>query len=114
MHLGHKRTGRVDGREIPCLGFLSNFRTDAMGTEDDDGSLWDIIDRFDEDHATVLEPLDDVLVVHDRVINVDRIAFHDVEKLIDDVDGHVYAGTEAAGIGKNDLHGSGRIPLAGL
>ena len=36
---------------------------------------------------------------------VRTVAFEDVEDLVDDVDGHLDAGAEAAGVGEDDLHG---------
>src|SRR5581483_1516541 len=50
-----------------------------------------------------------VLVVDDFMAHVDRRAVHG-KRTLDDFDGAVDAGAEAAGIGKQDFHGSGFYP----
>ena len=49
------------------------------------------------------QPLDHVAVVHDFVTHVDRRA-EQLDRTLDDVDGAIDAGTEAARIGEQDLH----------
>jgi hypothetical protein len=53
------------------------------------------------------ESLDDVAVVDDLVVDEDLLVAADVDQLVDDVDRHVDAGAEAAGVGEQDLHRDG-------
>jgi uncharacterized protein (UPF0261 family) len=44
--------------------------------------------------------------MHDLVIDVDGFVWADVDQLVDDINGHVHAGAKAAGICKDELHGT--------
>ena len=57
----------------------------------------------------LLEPLDDVLVVDDLVIDVERGA-EELEGALQALDGHVDPGAEASGVGQNDLHRREQTP----
>ena len=58
---------------------------------------------LDEHRALAPQVLDHELVVHDLVPHVDRRAVQR-ERALDDLDGAVDAGAEAAGIGEQDFH----------
>ena len=69
---------------------------DPVGRENDDGSFGDFVDFVHEQHALLLEGIDDELVMDDFMAYVDRRA-ELFEGLFDDVDGAVNTGTESAG-----------------
>ena len=87
-----------------CISLLSDGRAHPMSAEHHGGVLGHIGNVIDKDGAATAEVADHVLVVHDLVIHVDRTIAPDIQKLIDDIDGHVYTGTETSGIGQNQLH----------
>jgi hypothetical protein len=72
----------------------------AVGGEHDVAPLGTSCQLLDEDCALGLQIVDDELVVHDLVAHVDRRA-ELRERLLDDSDGAVDAGAEAAGIGES-------------
>lgn len=96
----------IDGGEVSRLGLGPNVRADAVGTKDDDGSLGHLIEVFDKRHAAAGEAAYDVFVVDDFVVDVDWSVVEEVQDLIDNIDGHVDTGTEAAGIGEDEMHDS--------
>ena len=76
-----------------------------MGAEDHDAALGDLTQIVHEDHAPIDEAINDMLVVHNLVVDIDRFVLaDDVQHLIDDIDGHAYAGTESTRVGEHDLH----------
>ncbi len=105
MDLRHERTGRVDGGQVSGGRALPDGRADAVGAEDDDRVRRHLVDIVHEVDALIPEAIHDVLVVHDLVKDVDRLVRTDIQELIDDVDGHVDAGAEAARIGEDQFHG---------
>lgn len=84
-----------------------------MGAEDDDLSFGDLVDVFDEGDAPASEAIDDVLVVDDLVVDVDIFVWAEVEDLVYDVDGHLYACAEASWVGEEESHGLFVAPSAG-
>jgi hypothetical protein len=48
-------------------------------------------------------------IVHDVVVHINDLIVDDTQNLLDDVDSHVDAGAEAAGIGEHDSHRSFRF-----
>ena len=90
-------------RSLPGAGLLADLGRDAMGAVEEGRPLGDLRDRLDEDHAPAPEPLDDVLVVDDLVIDVDR-GPEEVERALQALDRHVHPGAEASGIRQDDLH----------
>ena len=72
----------------------------------------DLVDRVDEDDAAAAEALDDVAVVDDFVIDVERRA-EELEGRVRGFDGHVDAGAEAAGTCQDHMHSfASRRPTA--
>ena len=105
VDLGDERARRIDDLEPAFGGAGADRRAHAVRAEDDDLALGNVVDVLDEDNAEVAEAADDMRVVHDLVVNVDRLAlFADVEKLLHHVDRHEDAGAEATGIGEHDPH----------
>ncbi|MNV95635.1 hypothetical protein D3C71_1905460 [compost metagenome] len=78
-----------------------------MGAEDDDDVVGDLVQFLDEDGAARAQVFDHELVVHHLVTHVDRRA-EDFQSAVDDFDGAVDTGAEAAGIGEFDMHGDSR------
>ena len=75
-----------------------------MRAEDHRGVGRHLVEFLDEHGPEAAQPVDHELVVHDLVAHVDRRA-EELDGALDDVDGTVHAGAEAAGIGEQDLHG---------
>ncbi len=118
VHFGHQRAGRVENLQAAPLGFLADRLGNAVGAEDDDDVVRHLIEFLDEDGAALAQVVHDELVVHHLVTHVDRRT-EDIEGTVDDLDGAIHAGAEAAGIGEFDLHGGlvgdaviGRMNLA--
>jgi len=95
--------GGVDFGEVSLAGLSADIGRDAVGGIDNDGAGWSLRNLVDEGDAALLEVFDDVAVVNDLVEDVNRRAF-EIQYLIDDLDGHFDAGTEASGIGEKDFH----------
>ena len=71
VHLGHQRAGRVDRPQRPGVRLLVDLRRDAVGREDHDSPLRDLVVLLDEDRAGSPEHVDDVPIVHDLLADVD-------------------------------------------
>jgi hypothetical protein len=104
MHLGDERAGRVHRGQVAAAGLLADRRTHSVGAEDHDRAVGHLVDRLHEADAAGLEPIHHMPVVHDLVVDADRLLGEQVEKLIDHVHGHVDARAEAAGIDEEHLH----------
>src|SRR5690606_31725620 len=76
----------------------------AVGAEDHGGAVGHLVQLLHEHGAAVLELVDHVAVVDHFVAHVDRRA-QAIEGTLDDLDRAVDAGTEAAGVGEDDVHG---------
>ena len=96
MDLGHQRAGGVEAPEPAGLGLAAHRRRDAVSREDHDRPGGHVPEVVGEHRALALQVVDHVPVVHDLVPHVDRRAV-DLERQIDDIDGAVHAGAEAAG-----------------
>ena len=91
---------------------------DAVGGEDHRlVGLGDLVELLDEDGALRLQALDDIAVMHDLVAHIDgrAVAF---ERELDDLDGPLDAGAEAARAAEEDVEmqawpSSGREVLDG-
>ena len=103
MDLGDQRAGGVDGAEVAGDGGGADGRRDAVGAVEDGGAVRDLVDAVDEDDAALAKALDDVPVVDDLVIDVERRA-EEFEGAFEALDGHVDAGAEAARVGQDDSH----------
>ncbi len=118
MYFCDEWTSGIYRGQAPFVGSLTYSRADPMCTEDDDRPFGDILNLLDEGHSTVNEPVDDVLVVHDLVEDVDRLPFEDVKKLVHDIDRHVDASAKTTWIGHDqsqinlqEAHSSNRQSL---
>ena len=90
----------------PRAGLVADLGRDAVGAVEQRRAFGHFVERLDEHDAAPLEALDDVLVVDDLVIDVER-GTEEVERPLQALDRHVDAGAEAAGIGQDDLHRKG-------
>ena len=82
-----------------------------MGREHHDGAGGRIVQFVDEDGALGAQVFDHVAVVDDLVAHVDRRAVQ-LERALDDVDGAIDAGTEAARLRQQDFGAGGGDSLA--
>ena len=81
-----------------------------MGGEDDGAVGGAVVELFDEDRALGAQAVDHELVVHDLVPDIDRRAPF-LERHLDDLDGAVDTGAEAARGGEVEGQG-GLLALA--
>src|SRR5262249_45346298 len=93
----------VDGPQVAAGAGLPDLRRYPVGAVQHRRPRRDLVDRVDEDPPQLLETLDHRPVVHDLVIDVQRRA-EQLPGSLPGVAGHVDPGTEAARIGKDDLH----------
>jgi hypothetical protein len=77
-----------------------------VGAEDGARAGRNLVHRFDEHGAAGAQVVDHVPVVDDLVQHVHGRAV-EFERALDDVDGAHHAGAEAAGFGKDGVHGQG-------
>ena len=93
VHLRDERAHRVDDLEAAALAVLLHRRCDPVRREDADRACRDLVLGLDEDRAEPLEPAQHVVVVDDRVADVDRRAVL-LEEALDDLDRAVDAGAK--------------------
>ncbi len=103
MHLGYQRAGGIEHLEATLGGLAAHGLGDTMGTEDENDVVRHIGHVFDEDGAAGAQVVDHELVVHHFMTHIDGRT-ENIQRPVDDVDGAVHAGAEAAGIGELDLH----------
>ncbi|MGY4341076.1 hypothetical protein ACVWW3_005982 [Bradyrhizobium sp. LM2.9] len=104
VHLGHQRAGRIQRKQIARRGVGRNRFRHAMGREHHrrSGVFRDLGKLLDEDRALLLQPVDDVFIVHNLVANIDGGAVF-IERPFHGVDRPDHPGTEATGRTKHDL-----------
>lgn len=105
VHLGHQRTGGVDGAQVTRRRLLVHGRCHSVGAEDHDGTLGDLVSLLDEDGPTALEPRDHMTVVNDLAPNVDRGTV-ELEGLLDGDHRALDPGAESTGGCQEHLLGS--------
>src|SRR5690554_935594 len=106
MHLGYQRASGIKYLEATLLGILLHRTRNAEGGEDHDDIVGYLIQLLNEYGTTVTQAVDHKAVVHHFVANIDRRP-EDIQRTVDDPDGTIDPGTEAAGIGQLDSHGVG-------
>ncbi len=102
VHLGDQRTGGIEHLEVALIGLLAHGLRHAMRAEDHGGAIGHFVQLLDEHRAVGAQLVDDIAVVHDFVPHVDRRAER-FQRALDDGDGAIDAGAEAAGIGEQDV-----------
>ena len=103
VDLRDERTRRIEHAKPARIGFTPHRLRNAVRAEDDGRAGGHFREIVDEHGAALAQVVDDEPVVHHFVTHVDRRAVqHD--RALDDLDGAVDAGAEAARIGEQDLH----------
>ena len=74
-----------------------------MRGKDDRAASGHLLELLHEYRAEPAQPLDHVPVVHHLMTHIDRCA-EQLHRTLDDIDGAVNAGTEAARVGEQHLH----------
>ncbi len=107
VDLGDERARRVDRAQPARPGLGMDRRRHAVGGEDRDRALGDLVaELVDEDRPALGQLLDHVLVVDDLLAHVDGRAV-ELERALDGLDGAIDAGAVAARRGEQDLLGGG-------
>lgn len=91
-------------RNAAARGLLVHGGRDAVGGEDDDGPLGDLLGLLHEDGAALLQRLHDVGVVHDLLAYVDGRAIL-LQRPLDRLHRSVDARAVTAGLGDQDTAG---------
>ena len=102
VDLGDERARRVDHPEPPVRRGIPHRRRDPVRAEDHRRALGHLVQLVHEDGALLPKRLDHVAVVDDLAPHVDRHA-HDLEGLLDDLDGPLDARAEASRARQDDL-----------
>src|SRR4051794_10414691 len=97
MNFGDQGAGGVDGAQPALGGSLADGRGDAVSAIKDVGPVRDLVDRVNEDDAARAKALDDMAIMHDLVVNIERRA-EKFESALQALDRHIHAGTKAARI----------------
>ena len=95
VHLGHQRTGGVEYLQLARLRLAPDRLRHAVRAEHHRGALRYFRQILDEHGALGAQIVHYIFVVHDFVTDVDRRAVK-LQRALDDLDGAVYAGAEAA------------------
>jgi hypothetical protein len=111
VHLRDQGTRGVEHAQAPRIGLRAHRLRHAVRREHDRRAARHLVQLLDEDRALGLEVVDDEFVVDHLVPHVDRGA-ELRERLLDDGDGAVDAGAEAAGVGEKYVHGQSRSAAA--
>ncbi len=104
VHLGHQRTGGIEYPEIALPSLLVHGKRHAMRAVYHRAAVRYLAQFIDEHRAARTQAIHHVAVMHHLVAHVDRRA-EQLQRALDDLDGAIDAGTEAARIGKQDFHG---------
>lgn len=103
MHLGDQRTGCVDRMKFSGLGEAPNFRSDSMGGEKDRGAFRNFLQIVNEYRTLGLECANDVLIVDNLVIDVNRRS-KVLQSQLEALDGHVDPSAKTAGSSEDYFH----------
>ena len=111
VNFGDERARGVDDGQAFPSGLRSDLRRHAVGAENSDGAVGDLVHFFDEDDALGDEGIDDVLVVHDLLPHVDRARVQ-AQGQVHDLNGAVHAGAEPPRLGEQDFAWLHRIRIS--
>src|SRR5207302_650760 len=102
VDLGDQRADGIDHEPALLPGGGHHIGRRAVGREHHRGSVGDVVDAVDEDHAQVPEPVDHQPDVDDLVVAVDRRLEHP-DHPGQDLDRHIHASAEPPGAGQQPL-----------
>src|SRR5215468_8252246 len=103
VDLGHEWTSRVEYLEPPLLRLRAHRAGYAVRAEHDGAAARDVGERLDEHGALRAQAVDDEFVMDDLMADVDRRPELG-KRVLDDRDGAIHAGAEAARISEQDVH----------
>ncbi len=104
VDFGDKGAGCINDRQITIFSFADNHLGHAMCAENSDRTIGNFIKLFNKDSALVAERLNNELVMHDLVADIDRRPI-DFESFLNDINGPLDAGAKTARLGQNNSQG---------
>ena len=105
VDLADQRAGGVEVEELPPRRLGRHALGHAVGGEHHRRVVRHLVQLLDENGALALQALHHEAVVDDLVAHIDRGAVL-ADRLLDDLDGAVHPGAEAARAGKQDVQAS--------
>src|SRR5699024_5078676 len=103
VHLGHQWASGIEHFESAPLGLVLDRFGDAVGTENDNGVIGNLIEFLDKHGATLTQAIHHIAVMNHFMANIDGWPEH-VQGTVDDFNGAVDARAETTRVGKTDLH----------
>ena len=103
VDLGDQWAGGVEDAESALLRVLAHALGHAVGAEYDGRAGRDLVELVDEDGAAPFQAVDHEAVVHHFVTHIDGRSV-ELQDALDDLDGPVDTGAEAAWVGEEDVH----------
>ena len=104
VDLRDKRARGVDGLQAAITGLRRTCGPDAVRAIDQAAPLRNFIDGVNEVHSPPAKAFDDMIVMDNLVVDVERRSKSSTAP-IQGADRHHDAGTKAVGIGQDDSHG---------
>ena len=95
MDFGDQRAGGVNDFQLARPGFIADGGRHAVGAENQHGAVRDFFNGFHENGAAAAKLLDDVSVVNNFMVHIDRRAIS-FQSQFDDIHGADHAGAKAA------------------
>jgi hypothetical protein len=95
MDLRHERARGVDHTQLALLRFGTHSRRNTVCAENQNRAFWHFANRFDENRAAPPQLINDVAVMHDLVMNIDRLAVG-FQRQVDNVNGTHHTCAEPA------------------
>ena len=103
VYFRDQRANRVEHAKLTPGGLFTHGFANAVGAENYRRIVWHFVEFIDENRTFFAQTIDHVLVVHYLVTHVDRPAV-DFERFLDNADGAIDAGAEAAGVSEVYIH----------
>ena len=107
MNFGHQWTGGVDHAQVLAGSFVTDGGRDAVGAEDDDGTVGHFCQFLDEQRPPGAQVFDDAAVVDDLLPDVDRLLIQR-QCLLHDIDGADHSRAKAARLHEDNAGGGRR------
>ena len=99
VDLADQWAGGVHGLQMSLTGYLTNLRRHTVSTEQQNGTFGDFVHGIDEFHPLFREPIDNIFIVYDFVVDV-QIWSDAANGFVQAFDGHVDARTKASRAGE--------------